>query len=92
MTTMTMAEFTKQSLEEGFDEVLIRTWPANQQLDTHTHPFDASVVVIKGSYSLTIGDQVRHLDAGDSFRLARNVAHAETYGPEGATIWVARAN
>jgi len=51
MTKMTMVEFTKQSLDEGFDEVLIRTWPANQQLDTHTHPFDASVLVIKGSYS-----------------------------------------
>jgi len=92
MTTMTMAEFTKQSLEEGFDEVLVREWSANLRLDTHAHPFDASVLVIKGSYSLTTGGQVRHLRAGDSFRLARNVAHAESYGPEGATIWVARAN
>jgi quercetin dioxygenase-like cupin family protein len=92
MTTMTMSEFTKQSLEEGFDEVLVREWQANQHLATHTHAFDASVLVIKGSYSLTVGDKVRHLRAGDSFRLARNIAHAETYGPEGATIWVARAN
>jgi quercetin dioxygenase-like cupin family protein len=92
MPTMTMSEFTKQSLEEGFDEVLVREWQANQHLATHTHAFDASVLVIKGSYSLTVGDKVRHLRAGDSFRLARNIAHAETYGPEGATIWVARAN
>ena len=92
MPTMTMFEFTKQSLEEGFDEVLVREWQANQHLATHTHAFDASVLVIKGSYSLTVGDKVRHLRAGDSFRLARNIAHAETYGPEGATIWVARAN
>jgi quercetin dioxygenase-like cupin family protein len=92
MTSMTMSEFTKQSLEEGFDEVLVREWQANQHLATHTHAFDASVLVIKGSYSLTVGDRVRHLCAGDSFRLARNIAHAETYGPEGATIWVARAN
>ena len=92
MTTMTMSEFTKQSLEEGFDEVLVREWPANQHVETHTHAFDASVLVIKGSYELTLGGQVRHLCAGDSFRLARNIAHAETYGPEGATIWVARAN
>jgi quercetin dioxygenase-like cupin family protein len=89
---MTMSEFTRQSLEEGFDEVLVREWQANQHLATHTHAFDASVLVIKGSYSLTVGDKVRHLRAGDSFRLARNIAHAETYGPEGATIWVARAN
>ena len=92
MTNMTMSEFTKQSLEEGFDEVLVREWPANQHLETHTHAFDASVLVIKGSYRLSLGEQVRHLRAGDSFRLARNIAHAESYGPEGATIWVARAN
>ena len=48
--------------------------------------------VVRGNYSLTVGDQVRQLKAGDSFRLARNVPHAEHYGPEGATIWVARAN
>jgi quercetin dioxygenase-like cupin family protein len=50
------------------------------------------VRVVRGSYSLTVGDQVRQLKAGDHFRLARNVPHAEHYGPEGATIWVARAN
>ncbi|NBY05586.1 MAG: AraC family transcriptional regulator [Betaproteobacteria bacterium] len=84
--------FTAQSLDEGFDEVLVREWPANAVLDTHTHPFDASVQVVRGSYILTVGEEVRQLKAGDRFRLARDVPHAEHYGPEGATIWVARAN
>ena len=92
MNEITFDAFTAQSLDEGFDEVLVREWPADVVLDTHTHPFDASVHVVRGNYSLTVGDQVRQLQAGDSFRLARNVPHAEHYGPEGATIWVARAN
>ena len=92
MNEMTFDAFTAQSLEEGFDEVLVREWAADVDLDTHTHPFDASVHVVRGNYSLTVGDQVRQLQAGDTFRLARNVPHAEHYGPEGATIWVARAN
>jgi hypothetical protein len=41
---------------------------------------------------LTVGDEVKHLKAGDFFRLARLIPHAELYGPQGATVWVARAN
>lgn len=32
----------------------------------------------------------RHLHAGDTFMLARDVPHTERYGPDGATYWVAR--
>jgi quercetin dioxygenase-like cupin family protein len=87
-----MESFTQQSLEEGFDEVLVREWPADLVLDMHTHPFAVSAYVARGEYWLTVGDQVKHLKTGDSFRLARDVAHAERYGAQGATVWVARAN
>ena len=92
MTSPTMESFTQQSLEEGFDEVLVREWPADLVLDMHTHPFAVSAYVARGEYWLTVGDQVKHLKTGDSFRLARDVAHAERYGAQGATVWVARAN
>jgi quercetin dioxygenase-like cupin family protein len=51
-----------------------------------------SAYVVRGEYWLTLGTEVKHLQAGDFFRLARDVPHAELYGPEGATVWVARAN
>ena len=92
MTTMNLETFTKQSLEEGFDEVLVREWTPDLVLDTHTHPFDVSAYVVKGEYWLTLDTQIKHLKAGDSFRLARDIPHAERYGKEGATVWVARAN
>jgi hypothetical protein len=92
MNTPTLESFTAQSMDEGFDEILVREWAANLKLDTHTHPFDVSAYVAQGEYWLTLGDDVKHLRAGDSFRLARNVPHAELYGPQGATVWVARAN
>jgi quercetin dioxygenase-like cupin family protein len=92
MTTMNLEAFTKQSLEEGFDEVLVREWSPGLVLDTHTHPFDVSAYVVKGEYWLTLDTQIKHLKAGDSFRLARDIPHAERYGMEGATVWVARAN
>lgn len=92
MNTPTLESFTAQSLDEGFDEILVREWEANLKLDTHTHPFDVSARVVRGEYWLTVGDEVQHLKAGDCFRLARHVPHAELYGPQGATVWVARAH
>jgi quercetin dioxygenase-like cupin family protein len=92
MTTPTLESFTAQSLEEGFDEIIVREWAADLRLDTHSHPFDVSAHVARGEYWLTVGDEVRHLRAGDDFRLARDIPHAELYGPQGATVWVARAN
>jgi len=39
-----------------------------------------------------VGEKAITLKAGDPFRLARDIPHVEHYGPEGATVWVARAN
>jgi len=41
---------------------------------------------------LTVGNDTRDLRPGDEFRLERDVPHAERYGSEGATYWVARRN
>ncbi len=92
MTAPTLESFTAQSLDEGFDEIIVREWDAHLKLETHTHPFDVSAYVVRGEYWLTLDNGVQHLKAGDFFRLARNVPHAEQYGSEGATVWVARAH
>ena len=38
MTTPTLESFTAQSLDEGFDEILVREWASDLKIDTHTHP------------------------------------------------------
>ena len=90
--TKTFEEFTAVSVEEGFDEMLVREWQPNLVIDTHTHPFDVSALVVRGEFVLTVGEKVITLKAGDPFRLARDIPHTEQYGPEGATVWVARGN
>lgn len=90
MNTPTFEAFSQQAQQEGFDEVIVREWAADLQLATHTHPFAVSAYVLKGEYWLTVGTEVQHLKAGDTFRLARDVPHSELYGREGATVWVAR--
>ena len=84
--------FRTQALGEGFDEVLERRWDPLTVLDTHSHPFSVKAVVTAGEMWLTVGDHTRHLLAGDTFTLERDVPHAERYGTEGAAYWVARRN
>lgn len=84
--------FKLQALAEGFDEALERQWPADAVVETHTHPFGVSAVVVRGEMWLQIGEHIRHLQPGDRFSLAADEPHAERYGPAGATYWVARSN
>ncbi len=90
MTLPTFAQFELDALSEGFEQVLQRRWEPLTVLDTHTHPFIAKALVVQGEMWLTVGGQTRHLHPGDRFELARECPHAERYGPEGATYWVAR--
>eukprot|EP01030_Chromulinospumella_sphaerica_P008810 gene8810-8621_t len=87
MTSPDFDTFSSTAKASGFDEVLERRWEANTWLDTHTHPFDVQALVTEGEFWLTVDGQTRHLRPGDAFHLARNVAHAERYGPQGATYW-----
>ena len=90
MTDPHFATFQAEHLAQGFDEVLERVWQPGTVIDTHTHPFAVKALVVAGELELTVGDDTRRLRAGDPFELAREVPHAERYGPEGATFWVAR--
>ena len=92
MNHTTFDSFSAAANEAGFHEVLERHWEAGKVLDTHSHPFDASAQVVQGEMWLTVGASTRHLRVGDSFELDRDVPHAERYGDEGATYWVARRN
>ncbi len=90
MSTFTFNEFEASARAQGFDEVIERVWEPLTLLDTHTHPFAVKALVTRGEVWLGVGSESRHLRAGDTFELAHGVAHAERYGSEGATFWVAR--
>jgi len=83
--------FRRRALEGGADEVVERRWAPLQVVDTHSHPFDADGLVTAGEMWLTHADgRVQHLRPGDGFSLPAGTPHAERYGAEGATYWVAR--
>jgi quercetin dioxygenase-like cupin family protein len=82
--------FSTWAQAQGFDEVLTREWAPGQVLDTHSHPFQIHARVTRGEVWLTDPGGTHHVPAGGQFELQRDVPHAERYGPEGATFWVAR--
>lgn len=90
MNTESFEAFQAHWLAQGFDEVLERDWAPNTVLETHSHPFAARAVVTRGEMWLRVGGNTQHLRPGDAFALERDVPHAERYGPDGATYWVAR--
>jgi quercetin dioxygenase-like cupin family protein len=90
MTATTLEQFAAAKREQGFDEVLERVWQPGTTLDTHTHPFAVSALVISGEMWLRCGEDTRHLRAGDTFELGKDVPHAERYGADGAVFWAAR--
>lgn len=84
-------DFEAAERARGCTEVIVRSWPANQVLEAHTHPFHARALVVEGEMWLTVDGATEHLGPGDRFEVAAGTPHAERYGPEGATYWVARS-
>ncbi len=84
--------FEADARAAGFDAALVRQWAPATVLAEHTHPFDAQAVVVGGEMWLTCNGHTRHLYPGDTFAIPRGTPHAERYGPQGATYWVARRN
>ncbi len=84
------ADFEARARREGYDEVVERSWPPATVIDTHTHPFALRALVVRGEMWLSVDGATRHLRPGDAFALDREAPHAERYGDEGATYWVAR--
>ena len=83
-------DFAATMRARGFDEVVERQWAPGLVLPTHTHPFAVEALVVAGEMWLTVGAEVRLHVVGDTFALDRDAPHAERYGPDSATYWVAR--
>jgi hypothetical protein len=87
---LTFQQFESQLRALGFDTVVEQQWGPSAVADTHSHPFEARALVVKGEMWLTIGTVTRQLKAGDRFELLAGQLHAERYGREGAVYWVGR--
>jgi hypothetical protein len=90
MLTSNFEAFSQAARAAGFDDVLERHWPPGTVVPEHSHPFDAEARVSAGEMWLTCAGETRHLLPGDTFSISHGVRHAERYGAQGASYWVAR--
>ena len=52
----------------------------------HSHENEQLGIVLRGSVSFRVGDEVRDLEAGGTWRIPPNVPHEVHSGPEGAVV------
>ena len=76
--------------ENGYEDMGVKEMAANHVEPTHTHDFDASILVLSGEISAVMEDRTVTCRAGDSFSLDANTPHAEQVGAEGVKFLVGR--
>lgn len=87
---MQQAEFEAMLANEQFGEVVTLEREANKSLETHTHPFEAKALILRGELSIGTAGGERLYGVGDIFHLAAHTPHTERYGPEGVKYVVGR--
>lgn len=75
---------------DGFTEVLQREVPAGTELPEHHHAWDSRVLVLAGALRLTHAGRRVDYGPGQAFDVPRGEPHAESHGPQGATLLVGR--
>jgi len=83
------ATFEARLRSEGYDEIVQRSREETPANEVHDHPFDATILVLAGSFGLTVegGEAVFH-GPGEQFTVPAGVRHQETF-PAGGASWLA---
>ena len=79
---MDRGSFESDLKRDGFLEIVTKSMDPNVSLDEHTHPYDVRGLVLEGEFTLRCDGQVQTCRPGDSFTMAANRAHAESYGAQ----------
>ena len=80
---MEESEFRRQLEADGYTEQRWVDWPADTFNDTHSHDFDARVLICAGEISVTTDAGTFTCGPGDSHALRAGTPHTETVGPNG---------
>jgi quercetin dioxygenase-like cupin family protein len=80
----------RRALEaEGYEVTAWRD-PSDRTYESHSHPHDESLWVVRGQIVLRIQGQEFPLGPGDRLMLPRNTVHTAQAGPEGAIYLIGR--
>ena len=87
---MERAIFETELREQGYAEVVDRRMEANALNAEHAHEFDARLLVLEGTMTITTEGAERIYRAGDTFTMGAGCRHSERSGPEGARYLAGR--
>ncbi len=82
--------FRKKLAGEGYTETHEYSMEPNGFSDTHTHEWDACVLVLDGEFTLTTEADDGTCGVGDIRTLAAHEAHSEKAGPDGVRMLIGR--
>lgn len=87
---MDEAAFRAYLKQNGYEDMGVKEMAANHVEPTHTHDFDAAILVLSGEISAAMADRTVTCRAGDSFSLDANTPHSEQVGAEAVRFLVGR--
>lgn len=87
---MNEAQFRQQLQDEGYSDAEPLECEANMAKEMHVHDFFASVLVLKGEFTLVTEDGSVTHRPGETCKLAAGTLHAEQTGADGATILIGK--
>ena len=82
--------FCETAEKEGYKIEEPKSLSPNTQNAEHSHPFDATVMVIEGEITIGREGNSTTYGPGDSCTMAAETPHTEQVGPEGVTLLVGR--
>ena len=80
---MTRDEFAEAAARDGFEVREVSIEP-NQERPPHTHPFDARLFILAGTFTLVVGGERRVFRPGEVCALDAHTPHQEVTGADGA--------
>ena len=87
---MERTDFETQLRDEGYAEIVDRRMEANALNPEHAHEFDARLLVLEGSMTITAEGAEQTYRAGDTFTMSAGCRHSERSGSEGARYLAGR--
>jgi hypothetical protein len=87
---MDAATFRADLERAGFTEIEERTGVPNFSSKPHTHPFEVRALILEGEFILTREGAARSHGVGDTFEMAAECVHFESFGPIGSKYIIGR--
>jgi len=87
---MNREQFFQKLEQERYPQPVEVVREANGSLGDHTHPFEATALILSGNIELTIEGITSNYESGDVFHLKHEQLHSEIYGPNGVHYLAAR--